>query len=166
MTRRLRGDDRAVSVAITHVLTIGITAILISGLMIGAGSMLDSEKERGAKTSLETTGERLAGEIASVDRSATGSDTVTLRVDHPRRVSGSSYSIDMNSDADGDCSSFLLEESETCLTLTAHSEDAEVHIPMTVEESAIDTGASVRGGPITVKYDGSTGKITLESGHQ
>lgn len=163
MTRRLRGDDRAVSVAITHVLTIGITAILISGLMIGAGSMLDSEKERGAKTSLETTGERLAGEIASVDRLADGSDTVTLRVDHPRRVSGSSYSIDMN--ADGDCSSFLLEESDTCLTLTAHGEDAEVHVPMTVDGD-IDTDASVRGGPITIKYDGSTGEITLESGHR
>ncbi|WP_276253767.1 DUF7266 family protein [Halomontanus rarus] len=160
MTRRLRGDDRAVSVAITHVLTIGITAILISGLMIGAGSMLDSEKERGAKTSLETTGERLAGEIASVDRSATGSGTVTLRVDHPRRVSGSSYSIEF--DEDDDCEP-LLDETDLCLTLTAQSEDADVQVPV-VNETAIDTDASVPGGPITVTYDGD--KITLESGHQ
>ncbi|MCU4971786.1 hypothetical protein OB955_03415 [Halobacteria archaeon AArc-m2/3/4] len=161
MTGRLHTDDRAVSVAITHVLTIGITAILISGLMIGAGSMLDSEKERGAQTSLETTGERLSGEISSVDRLANGEPgNVNLSVNHPRQVSGSTYTIEF--DEDGDCDP-LLDETDLCLTLTAHSEDANVQVPV-VNETAIDTDASVRGGPITVKYDGDA--ITLESGHR
>ena len=58
-------DRRAVSVTITHVLTIGITTILISGLLIGTGTLLDSQKDRATYDEKSTIGDRLAGEITA-----------------------------------------------------------------------------------------------------
>lgn len=44
----LPADDRAVSSAVTHALALGITAILMSGLLIAAGTMLDDQRENSA----------------------------------------------------------------------------------------------------------------------
>ena len=160
---RFTTDDRAVSIAVTHVLTLGISAILITGLMLGAGALIDGEKERGAQHSLETIGERLSGELSSVDRvaandSANSAGNVTLRVDHPRTVSGSTYSIELTDD----CSGPLVNKTETCLILTPQSEDVEVQVPVTTNAS-VDPDASAHGGPITITYDGT--EISMESGH-
>ncbi|GAB3018311.1 DUF7266 family protein [Natronobiforma cellulositropha] len=160
MRSRFGRDDRAVSIAVTHVLTIAITAVLITGLMIGAGTLIDGEKERGAESSLTTIGERLSGELSSVDRLSDGSDDVVLRVSHPRSVSGSGYSIDVGDD--DDCTSPLVNQSEHCLLLESSGEDVEVQVPVAVDAD-LDTDASARGGPITFRSDGS--EITMESGH-
>lgn len=155
-------DDRGVSIAITHVLTIAITAILISGLLFSAGTMLDTEREQRAQASLETIGERLSSELASVDRLAvTGTSNASLRVEHPREVSGSLYTVAL--EQGDDCSSPLLNATETCLTLTASEETAEVQVPVRTNAS-LDTDSSALGGPMTIRYDGTT--ISLESGHR
>lgn len=158
MTRRLLEDDRGVSIAVSHIMTIAITAILISGLMFGAGSLLEGEKDRSAGQSLETIGERLSGEIASVDRLA-GNETenLTVTVDHPRTVSGSQYTIDLEND---DCSAPLVDGQ--CLVLTSHGGDVEVGVPVRTDA---DLEGSVTGGTLVIEYepdDDDEGTISLE----
>lgn len=161
MTSRFRADDRGVSIAVTHVLTIGITTVLIAGLLIGAGSLLDSERERGARESLETIGERLSSEMASVDRLAENDTTVKLYVEHPRTVSGSRYTIETATGTD--CSSRpLLDDTETCLVLTATGKNVEVAVPVAID-AKVDGSAS--GGPIEITYEmvGGDHTIRIES---
>lgn len=169
--RRLREDDRGVSVALSHVLTLGITAILVAGLLMGATAMLDGQSERGAERSLETIGERVASEVASVDRLARAEPesrdvVVELRVDHPSEVSGVTYSIEIQ---DGNqCSppeAPLLEGVEKCLILSAPGARTTTRVPVVVK-SGIDTGTSVQGGAMTISYDSTSEEITLESGHR
>lgn len=153
---RFADDDRGVSVAVTHVLTIGITAILISGLLIGSSTLLETERERGATQSLETIGERLAGEIASVDRlAANDTDEINMTVKHPRRVAGSTYSIR----TDDTCSSSPLVTDMSCLILSANGENVEVAVPLATD---VHVGGSASGGSIAIVYDGSN--IRIESG--
>lgn len=162
--RGLREDDRGVSVALSHVLTMGITAVLIAGLLMGASAMLDGQSERGAERSLETIGERVASEVASVDRLAQGgADSAQLRVEHPSEVSGVTYSIEVQ---DGrQCSppeAPLLEGVEKCLILSAPGARTTTRVPVVVK-SGIDTGTSVQGGEMRIIYEDN--EIRLQSGN-
>ncbi|MHC3437526.1 DUF7266 family protein [Natrialbaceae archaeon A-gly3] len=159
MTRRLLEDDRGVSIAVSHVMSIAITAILISGMMFGASALLEGEKDRSAGQSLETIGERLSGEISSVDRLA-DEDTETLRVtvDHPRTVSGSQYTIDLEEE----CSTPLIKDDQSCLRLESHGGDVEVGVPVKTSNADV-TDSSATGGTIVIKYeDEGDDEISIE----
>lgn len=156
--RSLRSDDRGVSIAVTHVLTLGITAVLITGLMLGAGSLLETERERSAEGSLETIGERLSGELSSVDRIASDGDTVTLRTTHPQRVASSTYKVELHDDCGGTDPDAPLIDDGACLELTADDEDVTVFVPVSVAEDDL-ADSEARGGTIEIEYDG--GEITI-----
>ncbi|MCW8172622.1 hypothetical protein D8S78_10765 [Natrialba swarupiae] len=88
MKRNQFTDDRALSSAITHVLTMAMTTILIAGLFLSSGAMLETQTEMSTEQSLETIGERLAGEIAHVDRLADDGGAVNVTTEHPRTIAG------------------------------------------------------------------------------
>lgn len=90
----LHTDDRAVSIAVTHVLAIGITTLLISTLLIGAGGVLDEQKERAAREELSTIGDRVATQITTASRLGKSADEVEFVVNQPARVSGGTYTIE------------------------------------------------------------------------
>ncbi|MGQ3412397.1 DUF7266 family protein [Natrinema sp. LN54] len=139
--------DRAVSITLTHVLTIGITTVLIAMLLTASGTMLESETERSADASLETIGERIANEIGNVDQIANGTDdSVTLTTEHPRTVASSRYTIELRTD----CDEPLLDEVD-CVTLTAEDTDAVAHVPIKTDETISETSAT--GGTIEIVYE-------------
>ena len=153
--------DRGMSVALTHVLTIAITTILIAMLLLAGNAMLDSQTERSTETSLETVGERLAGEIDNVDRiAADENDDVTLVADHPRTISNSQYTVELLENCSGD-EAPLIHNSRPCLELSSHDVDVTVHVPIAVEREL--EGNSVTGGSIEITYDSDDG-ITLAGG--
>ena len=161
MSRHLRTDDRATSIAINHVLTIGITTLLIGVLLTGAGGLLETETDRSAETSLETVGERLAGEIHSVDQLATHDDggTVTVTAKHPRTVANSGYTVEIL--APDDCRDApLINDSTTneCLELTSQGADVTTHVPVKTDRP-LETGASAQGGTIEVATE--DGNVTI-----
>lgn len=159
-SKTLGDDDRAVSVAITHVLTIAITTILVAMLVTSAGGMLETETDRSAETSLETIGERLAGEIGSADRlGPDGNGNVTIVADHPRTVANSRYTIEMLGPTRCGNEAPLLDGSSACLELTATDAGVTTHVPV-ANETALDTDAVVSGGTIEVRSDGD--EITIE----
>lgn len=155
-------DDRGVSVAVTHVLTVGITAILISGLLISASSLLETEQERSTEAALETIGERIANEIASVDQTTSSNDTITVQTSHQRSVAGSQYTVTLQ---DSTCSSdrYPLVDSGPCVVLESRGEDVTVAVPLATE-AAVEEGVSVTGGPIVITRNSTTGELTLEDG--
>lgn len=161
-TNALTGDDRAVSVAITHVLTIAITTILVAMLVTSAGGMLETETDRSAETSLETVGERLAGEIESADRLAPDGDGgVTVVADHPGAVANSGYTVEIHDSSTCRDEAPLLDGSSPCLELSATDAGVTTHVPV-ANQTALDTDAAVSGGTIEIRYDEGNEEITLE----
>ncbi|WP_211338350.1 DUF7266 family protein [Haloterrigena salifodinae] len=152
-------SDRGMSIALTHVLTIGITTILIAMLLMAGSTMLESETERSTETALETVGERLAGDIGNVDRMANDSDDVSIVSDRPRTVSNSGYTVTTLSPGDCGERAPLLDDSNQCLELEASSADVTVYVPIKVD-TGIETGTSVAGGSLEITYTGSNIEIT------
>ena len=153
---RLRDDERAVSIAVTHVLTIAVTTLIIGGLMMGASFLMDIQTERSAEESRETIGERLSSQVSSVDRAAAGSEDVKIWADHPRTVAGSGYTVRLTNSCDDQP---LLEDVDQCLILTHGGSDVEVGVPVKVNQSV---SGEASGGTIEITGDGS--EIEIESG--
>jgi hypothetical protein len=88
--------DRGASVAVNHVLALGITAILISGLLLSAATLLRDQRANNAEPELRTIGNRIAGQITEGERMIGDSgDTVTFYIDQPARIAGSPYEIEL-----------------------------------------------------------------------
>lgn len=92
----MRRNTRGVSVTLSYVLTLGITAILISGLLLGAGSLFETQQRQSAQTQLQDVGGSFAQQINAVDRLAdSGRADASVAVSLPSQVSGGDYSIDV-----------------------------------------------------------------------
>ncbi|WP_254523236.1 DUF7266 family protein [Natrinema caseinilyticum] len=155
---RRDGRDRAVSISITHVLTVGITTILIAILLTSAGTMLDSETDRSADSSLETIGERLADEIGNADQiGARTTDNATIRTDHPRTVANARYTVELLED----CDAPLLDGNTDCVKLSAHNADAVAYVPIKTDATIVES--STAGGTIAIVYE--NGEISIEDGN-
>jgi len=157
-------DDRAVSVAVTHVLAIGIVTILLTGLLISAGNVLDNQKRSSAQEELDTVGNRLASEIASIDRTTTpGADeTVRLDTDHPDRVTGSTYRVELVANDDSaDCNGPLVDDPDACLVLSTSVLDDDRIVPVDVSGDVSVADSSASGGQVQVVYQ--DGEISIEN---
>lgn len=151
MIERHDESERGLSIAVTHVLTIGVTTILIAMLLMSGSALLESETDRSTQTSLETVGERLSGEIANVDRIANNSNDVTITADHPRTVANSQYTVEIRDDCSGIDES-LIDHSNECLELTSQNTDVTVYVPLALD-NADQVDGTVTGGEITIEYD-------------
>lgn len=159
MTRGFGDDRRAVSITVTHVMTIAITTILIAMLVTTASSMLETETERSAEASLETIGERLADEIGNVDRMTGSGGEVTVTTTHPRTVANSGYTVELL-EGSRCADAPLLTSATDCIRLTAHDSDTVVHVPVKTD-TPLDDGETARGGRIELQYDDDEDEITI-----
>lgn len=140
--------DRGVSVTVSYVLTLAITTALISGLLIGAGSLVDSMRDSTTRDGYEVAGHRTVGGIQSADRlAANGAESVELEVDLPSRVAGTQYTISINNSSD-----------PPKVVVEGESNDQQITIPFK-NTTAVDAG-TIRGGDIVVVLD-SNGKLEV-----
>lgn len=146
-------DERAVSVAVTHTLTIGITTILISGLLIGAGGMLDSQTERAGTEELQTIGDRTANEIvAAADQGNRTNATVDIESQQPSNAIGGSYVLSLeNRSDDEECRS--RSGYDGCLVVSATQADRDAEIPIVLPDDVEIEESSATGGDVLVDYD-------------
>jgi len=155
------GDDRAVSIAVTHVLTIGITTILIAGLLVGASGLLETEKDRATKTELRTIGNRMASEMSSAyyshDSASTGS--VVVKVSHPEYVAGNNYNVELRNSGSG-CSAPAVSSSK-CLVLQTPTGNDEVVIPIDPDIALDSSPVQVNGGSFYIVVD--SGGLTIQN---
>ncbi|WP_336339629.1 DUF7266 family protein [Haloarcula brevis] len=101
MSVRFRGDDRAVSPAVTQALTIGITSLLVTGLLIGGSQMVDSQRERVTQEALENVADGVARDLVRLDAFETGTldTTVSFRAMYPERIADQAYNVEVISDS-------------------------------------------------------------------
>jgi len=144
----LRRNGRAVSVAVTHVLAIGITTILIVGLLTAAGGLADDERDQSAREQLRMIGSSMANQIEKADELGRSGANVNVREEFEGTVSGGPYTVSLHTGTE--CNGTTLD-TDTCLVLDSLNSD----ISATV-------GVNNRS-PVTFDYLGS-GTIKISSG--
>jgi hypothetical protein len=149
------GDRRGSSTTLTHVLTLGLTVVLISGLVFAGGALSESQREQAAQAGLKTVGERTVSELVRVDSFvADGNHTVvSLRTEHAETIAGHSYVVELSTDPT-QCGS------PPCLRLRTANSGVEVTLALVVETPVAPS--SVSGGNFRIVFDGSS--LSLEPG--
>ncbi|WP_230455241.1 hypothetical protein [Halorubrum sp. BV1] len=156
--RSLAADERAVSVTVGYVLTLAIGALLLSGVVIAVGGVIDGQTQRTVESELSVAGQTAVANLEAADRLARaaeadrpgseGAVTVTVEADLPSRIAGRTYRIAVDSDA---------------VAVRTDSPDVRIEVPHAATRDVSPT--TVRGGPIRISYtvaDGASGPGTLE----
>ena len=138
--------DRGVSVTLNYTLVLGITAILVVGLLTAGGGFVESQRNSVIDSELRVIGERLAADLATADRRAqSGESSTTLNVTTqlPKTVAGTSYRIEV-----------VTAGGNTSLELTTDSLDRSVTARV-ANTTAIEP-TEFPGGPVEITYAGGT----------
>ncbi|WP_435066298.1 DUF7266 family protein [Halobaculum sp. EA56] len=137
---RGRGD-RATATTLSYVLTLGITAILISGLLAAAGTTVETQREDTTREALEVVGQQISSRVMAADRLvASGASAVTVRGTYPESVAGSTYSVVVRSGPPPE------------IELTATGVDVSVTVGAATRTPVAD--ASLSGGDVEIVYTG------------
>lgn len=128
--------DRAVSTVVSYVITLGITTLLIGGLLMTAGNVVESREDATMRDALDVVGERIASNLMAADRLATTDPKRTaVEVSLPSQLSGNGYTVTVNGSA-------------STLVLVADGADATVAVEFVVDTPVVDT--EVQGGNLVI----------------
>ena len=149
-------DERGASIAVTHALTLGITAILITTLLLSTGNFLQSQQERVAQQQLREIGGDAASLVGDADDlNETGTEVrANLSASYPQSVAGEPYTIALvpQSGSAG---------TNATIYLNASDMDVSIEVPVTTDTEMRQS--RMRGSSPTVRlcYDGSDQFIVL-----
>lgn len=142
--------DRALSTAITHPLTLAITAVLISALLLGSGQVLEEQENRAAREQLSEIGSDVVSQIERLDSlNGTGERVnASVRLSYPDRVAGEDYTINVTDDDD----SFPFE-TDHALEIRSRGLDQPVQYPL-VTDTTLDARSRAQGGTVALCLEG------------
>jgi hypothetical protein len=140
-------DERGLSTTLGYSLTLTITAILITGLLIAGGTLIDDQRERIAEEELSVTVEQLASGFSDADRLASTSTDGELRVTVwlPDRIAGGQYIIttENHSTAAGQPAS---------ATIVAEAQAVDVTTELSLRTNVPVANRTVDGGPLVIGH--------------
>lgn len=152
-------DERGVSITVTHVMTIGITTVLIAGLLLGAGNMLEDQRTSTGDRELRSIGDRVATElVTAADRGERTNARVDIRSRQPGSSVGGGYQIDLIDESNCDPPH---DGYDGCLTLDGTAENIGVVVPVSLPDGVSIAPGSARGGSIFVVYDPAADTVTI-----
>lgn len=147
-------DERAVSSTISYVLTLAISALLVSGLLIAGSDFVNDRREQVVRNELRVVGQQVAADLERADRlvqAAEGSTTVELERTFPNDVSGSQYRIRIETDASSGPDRIALS-----------SADPEIRVEITFRVATdLDDTTVADGGVIQISYDQSATELVI-----
>ncbi len=145
-------SSRGVSTTLNYTLTLGISTILIVGLLTAGGDFVESQRNSVVDSEMEVIGERLAEDIGTADRLVqiqNGSTVVNVTSSLPSTVSGSSYSIGV-----------VTTSGNTTLELTSDAIDRTV--TTNVPNSTAISSTTVNGGTLEITYNQSADQLVVK----
>jgi hypothetical protein len=170
MPEKMMSDDRAVMTTVSHVLTIGITALLVVGLLVTANGALLDEKEEASREEMRTVGNRIASELSSVDRMAAESGNVTVTANHVERIAGERYRVSLSHGATACTGGRIPSSVDTCLRIEGVSSGRTVTVPVANKTAvSIDRGEngryrlSAETQPVTTDGSADVDQLDLSS---
>lgn len=145
-------DDRGVSVTVTHVLTIGITTILVAGLLLGAGNMLEDQRQSTGDRELRSIGDRTVTEIVTaVDTGASTNSTTVVESRQPGSAIGGSYVVSLSRLGTGE-ECYTRSGYDGCLVLDASASSIGVEVPISVPAGVTIANGTAQGGDVEIVY--------------
>lgn len=129
--------SRGVSTTVGYVLNLAVALLLVTGLLVAAGTFVGDQRERAARDELQVTGARLAASLESVDRLAETGQTARLETPLPRQVAGRDYRIRVNG-------------TDTSITLSIEDPDVSVTVQFRTD-TPVET-RTVDGGRVAVVF--------------
>jgi hypothetical protein len=151
MKRLPVSDERAVSTVVSHTIALGITSLLVLGLLYAGGAYLDDQRTIAAREGLSTVGSVLSEDVSQLDQMTQQGGTTTVRANVPQRVAGRSYEVRLRP------ASECTEPStgtHSCLVLTTSNPDVTEEIPISIDASNIDFERT-DPGQFRLRYVGS-----------
>ena len=137
-----RATDRGVSTVVGYTLTIGISALLIVGLLVGMGGFVADQRQSTIRDGMEVLGQQLAADLSAADRMVrVGGEEVRVQRELPSNLVGTSYRIRVRDGADG------------ATELVFRTEDPPVRVRVTVRTETDIEPTDVGGGDVVVVYD-------------
>ena len=152
--------DRAVSITVNYVIVLGITAVLVSGLLVGAGGYVQDQRTSVVREELTVVAEQLAAGISDADRLARAdaqSRSVRVGVTLPARVAGESYRITVTNRSTPGAEPMRHE-------LRLQSSGTDVSVTLTISTVVGLEEGSVDGGRAVVELDASGSTLVLTDG--
>ncbi|WP_336361362.1 DUF7266 family protein [Haladaptatus sp. ZSTT2] len=140
-------DNRGVASSLNYILGLGIATVLVVGLLIAGGNLIEDQREQVVRNELSVLGQQMVSDISTADRFTAEGGEITIERDLPKLVAGEHYRITVVQDAPNEYS-LLLRTSRTDIT---------VQIAFRAESSI--TESSVDGGSVSIVGDGSTVEV-------
>lgn len=144
---------RAQSTTLDYVLTLGVTALVITGLVTVTSDFVNSQREQVIGTELSVVGEQITAKLVAADtlvRAGNHTDRLVMNGSMPRRVAGVSYTVSVTDTG-----------SSRWLNLTSHGPDVAVAVKLETG-TEVATG-SVSGGNVDIVYDPTTDRLEVRS---
>ena len=140
--------SRGVSTTLGYVLNLGVAAILVTTLMLSAGTLVEDQREQAIRTELEVVGERVAADLSAADRLARASDGGSVRyvVEVPARVAGTTYDVRIN------------QSGAETIVLVSDRPRVEVTVPYDTETPV--TNGTQSNGRFAVVYEDGTLEVS------
>ncbi|WP_255196615.1 DUF7266 family protein [Halorarius litoreus] len=90
------GDNRGVSAVLAYTLTLGITSLLVIGLLVATGGFASDQRHETVHDELEVLGQQLAADLSAADRLVrNGGQSVSVRRSLPNEATGIPYTIEV-----------------------------------------------------------------------
>lgn len=142
-----RTDERGVSTTLGYSLTLAITAVLVTGLLIAGGALVEDQRERIADEELSVTTEQLASGIGDADRLADtkSGGTVRTSVWLPDRIAGGQYTIRVENTS-------AAAEQPARVLIVADSQAVDVAVSLSIRTSVPVANRTVDGGPMVISH--------------
>ena len=156
--RRFGRDDRGVSTALGYVLNLTVATLVVTGLLVASGGIVEDQREQTIRSELRVVGQQFAADLAAADElaaTAESGDTVRIERQLPQEVAGRTYSIDVVEPGPGQpC------PGEACLVLSAAGSDPTVEVALALETPV--AASSATGGRVRIRYADPDGDSTHE----
>lgn len=146
-------DERAVSFNVGYVISVAIATILVLGLIMGVGGVLESQQDRAVEHQTDVIGDQTAAGVMAVDRLGSQGDgtNTTLERQLPSDVVGTPYSVSLINYPSGP--HLVVEAVET-----GYVTEIPVEVDADVKSTAVPGGATIE---IVHEYDPNNGDRTI-----
>lgn len=147
-------SDRGVSFTVSYVLTVAIAVILVAGVLLAAGQVVNDRRTETIQGEATVVGDQTAAAVMSADRLGRSGNrsNVSMALRLPERLAGQPYTVALRSDG-----------SDARVVVRTQSPSVAVSVPLTNRtriENATVTGPDVR----VVFNTTATERLTLEQG--
>ncbi|WP_338728233.1 hypothetical protein [Haladaptatus sp. DJG-WS-42] len=140
-------DNRGVASTLNYILGLGIATVLVVGILIAGGNLIEDQREQVIRNELSVLGQQMVNDISAADRFTAEGGAITIERDLPTLVAGEHYRITVIHET-GDEYSLLLRSSRT---------DVSVQIDFRAETTI--TESSVDGGSVSIVGDGTAVEV-------